>query len=977
MQSFSRYLGTAAALLFASTVLVAQSSDAVRVWQGTLSLPSYAEGAPDPNPPFDVFGAPGRPNYPYTIRDQLTDRRAVRAWRALFLENEYLKCSVLPDLGGHLYSCTDKVNGEEMFYANPSIKLSNIAYRGSWAAFGIEFNFPVSHNWVTTSPVDFSWARNTDGSGSVWVGNIDRVYGMQWRVRLTLRPGRSVLEQQTTLYNRSDVRRRFYWWTNAGVRVWDDSRILYPQKWTASHGFTLIDTWPVDQQGTDNTVLKNQVYGPVSRFSHGSREPFMAVYHPRTDAGIVHYSGPTDAPAKKFWSWGVDADALDWRRALSDDSSAYVEIQAGLFRDQETYGFMDPHERVAFTEYWLPLRGTGGLTRATPDAALRMERVQGATDATIDVALNVTQRIERARIELRDGSRVLQSEMLALGPAVTLRRQWRVPLDAPPLTLTIRDSTRTLVGHTEGQFDLAPDSSVKPGPQAPRAFAPAAQRSAAEWYDYGEEREVNGDYLGALGAYRSGLAKEPQLVMLLRATGRLAVTLRHYALADSVLSRANVQTPSDHEGAYYYGLARLAHGDTLRGRTLLEFAQQYGRVRPAASYALAAIDAQHGDYAMAYGRVRAALAAAPAAERLRTAAAILARAAHMPDARDLLDSALAADPTSTMLRAEQARGSADADLDRHLASDPERILTVATEYMRLGLYADALDVLSRRYPADGLETEKGMPHPDRYPLIAYYRGYVKERLGRSGAEDWAAAARMPATYVFPSRDEDVWVLRTVVRHNDRDALAHYLLGDLQMAAGDVNGAIGRWQVARALQPALPALHRSLGYALLLEGRTQEARAVFEDGIRFDRGNAGVYFGFDSTLALQSAPAAERARVFEAFPDQVGMPTAMVYRLTSLLAQAGRYDDAELQLRRPFFARVEGGTNVRGVWLDVRLARAEALVSAGKCRDALRIATGLSRPVAAYGFTRDGLDALLSKGDRAARVQRLKGQCSPP
>src|ERR1035438_2645873 len=82
-----------------------------------------------------------------------------------------------------------------MFYANPSIKKANIGYRGAWAAFGIEFNFPVSHNWVSMSPVQFSYAKHADGSASVWVGNIDRVYGMEWLVELRLRAGSTVLEE--------------------------------------------------------------------------------------------------------------------------------------------------------------------------------------------------------------------------------------------------------------------------------------------------------------------------------------------------------------------------------------------------------------------------------------------------------------------------------------------------------------------------------------------------------------------------------------------------------------------------------------------------------------------------------------------------------------------------------------------------------------------------------------------------------------
>src|SRR5262249_27798390 len=115
-----------------------------------------------PNPPFDIF-ATNKFNYPYTLRESLTGQEKEIAWRALFLENEYLKCSVLPDLGGHLYTCTDKVSGQPLFYANPTIKMAQIGYRGAWAAFGIEFNFPVSHNWVSVSPVPFSTATRPDG----------------------------------------------------------------------------------------------------------------------------------------------------------------------------------------------------------------------------------------------------------------------------------------------------------------------------------------------------------------------------------------------------------------------------------------------------------------------------------------------------------------------------------------------------------------------------------------------------------------------------------------------------------------------------------------------------------------------------------------------------------------------------------------------------------------------------------------------
>src|ERR1700730_13650066 len=163
-------------LLLSGTVFAQAPSAQVR--QDTLVLPTHVEGAPDYNPPFDYFQG-SRPFYPYTKRLNFTTQTVNHAWRALILENEYLKCTILPDLGGHLYNCLDKQSGHNMFYANPSVKKQDIALRGSWVAMGVELNFPVAHSWVTVSPVDFATAQNADGSASAWVGSVDRVYGLQ------------------------------------------------------------------------------------------------------------------------------------------------------------------------------------------------------------------------------------------------------------------------------------------------------------------------------------------------------------------------------------------------------------------------------------------------------------------------------------------------------------------------------------------------------------------------------------------------------------------------------------------------------------------------------------------------------------------------------------------------------------------------------------------------------------------------------
>jgi len=925
-----------------------------RAWEDTLTIPTYVEGLPDPNPPFDFF-TPRRVNYPYTIRNNLTDRREPRVWRTLVLENAYLRCIVLPDLGGHLYSCRDKVNGTEVFYANSSIKLTQIGYRGAWAALGIEFNFPVSHNWMTTSPVDFAVTNDPDGSASAWIGNIDRVTGMQWRVRLTLRPGRAVLEQHTTLTNRSDLRRRFYWWTNAAVRVWDDSRIIYPMKYTASHGFTNVDTWPVDARGTDNSMVGNHLFGPVSRFAYGSREPWMAVFHPHTNAGVVHWSSPDDLPAKKIWSWGGDANGLRWRRALSDDTSAYAEIQRGLFRDQETYGFLEPRQVVTFSEYWVPIRDLGWVSAATPNAAVHLEREH---DGSLRVLLNVTRQLPHAVVTLSADGRPVTADTVTLGPEQT----WTKDLAAAPapVTISVRAGDSTLVEHTEGVYDFTPDSLIHLGPQPQYERDTLTEGGALAW---GELQEREGRLLVAFDAYRAGLDRYPGSRPLARAVGRLAVTLKRYDVAIVHLTTALARVSNDYEVAYYLGLARLGTGDTAGARRALETAQGYGTWRAAARFALAALDARGGDLAGALALLRETVVEAPRDVRAGgMEIALLRRLGRTDEARQRLTHWQSLDPTSSFLRYEETRLTANGQrltLWSHLAADPDRILELVVDYARFGLYDEALDLLSRDDPTGPeLVTEPGMPRPASHPLIAYYRGYVRGLAGGDGRADFSAAAQQRTAYVFPNRPETFAVLRTALSADSADATAHFLLGGLFLSGGMADSALAHWEAARRLNPRIPTLHRDMGYAVLhAEGSFERAAALFREGMTVDAGNSGLYFGLDETLRKQGRPPSERADALLAYPDRAAMPAALVYLATRTLAEAERFTEAENLMADRFFPSEEGGTNPRDVYLEVRVARAKAYQTAGRCRDALAIAGAPVNSKATLTFADDELYAI--------------------
>jgi tetratricopeptide (TPR) repeat protein len=944
--------------LFAFSLATAQ----VKVWQGTLTLPTYEEGLPDPNPPFDQY-ANSRFNYPYTLRHDLTDHRTDHVWRALFLENEYLKCSVLPDIGGHVYTCTDKISGKPMFYENPSIKKADVSYRGAWAAFGIEFNFPVSHNWVTASPVDFAFGQKDDGSASVQVGNIDRVYGMQWTVELILRPRSTVLEERVTLNNRSDVRHRFYWWNNAGVQVWDDSRIQYPMRFAASHGFREVQPWPIDTDGTDLSIVKNHTKGPVSLFVHGSREPFMGVWNPHTNTGTVHYADYAKLPGKKFWSWGADADALDWRKALSDNNSIYVEVQAGPFCNQETYAFLEPRQTMSFSEFWMPVREIGGISRANLAGVVNLSR----RDNVLVVAVNVNQAVHGGTLRISAGDQKIFEAKADLTPERTWSHE--VPNADPQLKYTFElkdDKQAVLLRQTEGEYDWTPVKDIHVGAQTSYRIPEPADRSEDDWGQLGNQQELNGKLLEALQTYQDALKESPESFELRKAAGRLCASLLRFQEAKDYLEPVHARDTTEAEVSYYLGISYEGLGQTRNARESYEGAYRLPAFRASAGLKLAELSAREGNLNLAQSYLEEVSRINP--DDLRTAEELTAilRAAGKKQASDKLAQEWLARFPQRYFLLEQV-GKPDL---HHLSNDAERVLNAAAEYMRLGLYSHALEVLSRDYqPAVADESEPGVLPPPKHPMVAYFRGYCREKLGQSGSADFNAGSKLSTAYVFPSRAEDLEVLSAALRVNPQDASGHYLLGTLYFSRGLTDHALREWEQARKLNPQIQVLHANLGRALLhMKNDPEQALIVLQEGLHTDPLNVELYIGLDQALSILRRPPQERVAALERYPDLAKMPSRLVYELILNLAESGEYDKAIALFHNRFFQREEGGTNVRQVWLEVQLQRATSLAQKGKCSEAVSIADHLGYSVPDLAFTHDGLDPLL----RAARINYLLG-----
>ena len=81
-------------------------ADAVKSSEQDLAIPTYLAGDPEPNPMFyfgqGSQGAEGRV-YPYPLYDTLTNIKSNKLYRIVYLENEYVRIGILPEVGGRLF----------------------------------------------------------------------------------------------------------------------------------------------------------------------------------------------------------------------------------------------------------------------------------------------------------------------------------------------------------------------------------------------------------------------------------------------------------------------------------------------------------------------------------------------------------------------------------------------------------------------------------------------------------------------------------------------------------------------------------------------------------------------------------------------------------------------------------------------------------------------------------------------------------
>ena len=128
----------------------------VLVYEGSITLPTYDINGENRNPVFrSQYGVAHI--YPYTLLDEISATPKDKTYHTLVLENQYLKVTVLTDLGGRVYSVYDKISDREVFYKNSVIRFAPLAIRGAFFSGGVEFSFPVAHAPTTCDKVNWDY----------------------------------------------------------------------------------------------------------------------------------------------------------------------------------------------------------------------------------------------------------------------------------------------------------------------------------------------------------------------------------------------------------------------------------------------------------------------------------------------------------------------------------------------------------------------------------------------------------------------------------------------------------------------------------------------------------------------------------------------------------------------------------------------------------------------------------------------------
>ena len=889
--------------------------ETVKIWEERIVIPTYEVGSPDKNPLFlekRVYQGSSGKIYPYPSIQEISREKTDHAWNAVWLENEYLRVMILPELGGRIQRAYDKTNDYDFVYYNHVIKPALVGLTGPWISGGIEFNWPQHHRPTTYSPVDYELRENADGSKSLLIHDVDQMYGTKEITRFTLYPDRAYIEIRGQLYNRTPLPQTFLWWANPAVSVNDNTQSIFPPDVHSvyDHGKRAVSRFPIAtgeyykhdySEGVDISRYKN-IPVPTSYMAEKSEYNFVGGYDYGKEAGLLHVADHHVSPGKKQWTWGCGDFGKAWDRNLTDEDGPYIELMTGMYCDnQPDFSWLKPYEEKVFHQYFMPYKAVGQVKNASIHAVLGME----AEEDGLHICVYGTKTYESADIVVTDDGREVYRESTKLSPVDIYRKV---------LPLEITDPCKVKVAVFAEGRELV---SYQPKDQGiPELAEPAKAPAAPEEMLTNEELFLTAQHIEQYrhatwlpdSYYLEGLKRDPGDTRINNAYGLLLLRRGCFKQAEGYFRTAirrltgngMFNNPYDSEAFYNLGLSLFYQERYDDAFDAFYKATWTNEQQEMSFYYLAAIATRRGSYEEALSLVEKGLVKNMHNVKARgLKASILSKLGRKKEALEWIAENLELDPfdyVSAFVKA-QLDGMDPAELDelhRRTRDFHETYLNAARDFAECGLYEEAVAFLEE-YPGDR-------------PMIHYYKALYLHLMGKEdecGKELCAAEASDP-TCCFPNKLEDIAALEFAVHSNERGAKANYYLGCLFYDRLQFDRAIELWEKSEETDDSYPTLLRNLAIAYYNKRQDPEkALLKLERAFELDPADARVFLELDQLYRKTGRSAEQRLKLFNQNIGLIEKRDDLYTEYVTVLNLAGRYEEAHKAIVSHRFQTWEG------------------------------------------------------------------------
>ena len=923
-----------------------KKEDDVRIWEETVTIPTYPVKEPDRNPMFIEKrvnqGTSGR-TYPLPVISGLSDEKEDRSYRAVWIENDWVKVMLLPELGGRIQVGEDKTNGYNFFYRQTVIKPALIGLNGPWISGGVEFNWPQHHRPTTFCPVDYWLEEHEDGSKTVWMGEIEPLYRMKGMVGITLHPGKAIVEARVQLFNRTPFPQPFMWWANVAFQSHDETQAFFPTDvhYVTDHARRAMSAFPIARNryygvdysdGTDLTWTKNMV-SAGSYFVMKSDYDFFGGYDHARQAGIVYVANHHIAPGKKMFNWGNWEAGHRWQRNLTDSDGEYVELMAGVYTDnQPDFSWMQPYETRQFSQYWYPIQEIGTAQNANLELAVSLKIENG----TARIGAASTDWKESCAVVLRKGDQTLFEKRTDLAPNQPFVAETVLPAGtaAHEVTLTVYHSSGAEIIH---YTPPVPAEVVIPEP-----FKPAPWPNEIET---NEELYLTGLHLEQYRHptrdpepyYEEALRRDPgdarcnnALGLLRMRRGQFAEACQHFQQAVERLTRYN---PNPYDGEPSYNLGLALNGLGRRDEAYQAFYKAtWNQAWAAAGYfSLAQIDCQRKEWQTALSHLNRSLVyLSQNLSALNLKSAVLRHLGRANEALaqasesrllDLLDYGARWERwlSLEMSGAKEDAESEQAELKRLMRANPQAYIELSLQYSQAGLFDEAIQVLKQAVYAANTAAQPV------FPMVFYLLAQFSEQVGddEKAAAYGHLAEQAPPDLCFPAKLEEMLALQAAIRRSPQDARAPYYLGNLLYDKQRKSEALALWEQSRELNPQFATVQRNLALAYYNDQKDPtRARQSLETAFRLNPSDARILYELVLLLGQMHVPAADRLALLEANLTTVTLRDDLFLEYVELQNTSGAYSKAAQLIEQRTFHPWEGGEGAvtrNYIWSHLALA----------------------------------------------------------